>query len=77
VRWLVVALALAGGCQETLAPPDFSEQLPQCPSSPMPGGSCDAISEPSCTYPTEQMVCTCDTTNVFVCVPPPDLGRHD
>ena len=77
MRWLVVAVALAGGCQETLAPPDFSELRPQCPSAPMPGGSCDPISEPNCTYPTEQMICTCQDDDVFACDVPHDLSLAD
>ena len=77
MRWLVVALALAAGCQETLAPPDFAEQRPQCPSVPMAGATCDPISEPNCTYPTEQMVCTCADNAVFVCTAPRDLAVGD
>ncbi len=70
MRALVLALALAAGCDEVLPTPDFGSLRPYCPSSPMAGASCDPVSEPYCAYPTEQMKCTCETQkeiDVFVC----------
>jgi hypothetical protein len=67
VRAVVLALALAAGCDEVLPTPDFGSTRMLCPAAPpATGEACDAIGEPYCAYPTEQLKCTC-TDGAFVC----------
>jgi hypothetical protein len=76
VRALVVALALVAGCEEVLPVPDFGSVRPLCPATPPTAGTaCDPISEPYCTYPTEQITCRCEA-DLFVCAPP-DMALAD
>jgi hypothetical protein len=58
----IVALAL-GGCRsdEELAGPDLSSASLYCPPDPPLTTEfiCDRSSIPYCTYPTEQVTCSC------------------
>ena len=75
---VLLALALGAGCDETLPVPDFGSSRMLCPAAvPATGDACDAIGEPYCAYPAEQVKCTC-SGGAFMCASTAvDLGATD
>jgi hypothetical protein len=78
VRAVLLGLALVAGCDEVLPTPDFGSTRMLCPAAaPRTGDACDAIGEPYCAYPTEQLKCTC-SDSAFMCASTAvDLGATD
>lgn len=84
---VVVAAGLLafGGCRSDaeLAPPDLSSPALYCPPDPPLATPfvCDPTAIPYCTYPTQQLTCTCarggDGRYVLGCAPEfPDGGGN-
>jgi hypothetical protein len=74
VKVLVIALALTlAACRpdDELLPPDLSSTALYCPASPPAADDpfvCDPTAIPYCTYPAQQLTCTCLATHLH-CAP--------
>ena len=79
VNVVVLVLVVLGlsACRsdEELAGPDLSSAALYCPADPPVAGDfiCDPTAIPYCTYPTQELTCTCtmtsDGTHVLRCAP--------